>query len=56
MHNVLYRMSQTPGEVKWTGRKKGQDTYEVLAETLQFSAERITNLEKTGIINLGDNS
>ena len=55
MQNVLYRMSQTPGEVKWTGRKKGQDTHEVLADTLNLSEERISQLEKLGIIKLGDN-
>ena len=54
MQNVLYRMSQTPGEVKWTGRKKGQDTHEVLADTLNLSEERISQLEKLGIIKLGD--
>ena len=55
MQNVLYRMSETPGEIKWTGRKKGQDTREVLAHTLELSDERITQLEKLGIIKLGDN-
>ena len=55
MQNVLYRMSQTPGEVKWTGRKRGQDTHEVLADTLNLSEERISQLEKLGIIKLGDN-
>lgn len=54
MQNVLYRMSQTPGEIKWTGRKKGQDTHEVLADTLNLSEERISQLEKLGIIKLGD--
>ena len=55
MQNVLYRMSQTPGEVKWTGRKRGQDTHEVLADTLNLSEERILELEKLGIIKLADN-
>jgi crotonobetainyl-CoA:carnitine CoA-transferase CaiB-like acyl-CoA transferase len=56
MQNVLYRMSETPGEIKWTGRKKGEDTYEVLAQTLGLSAQKITELEKLGILNLGENS
>jgi crotonobetainyl-CoA:carnitine CoA-transferase CaiB-like acyl-CoA transferase len=55
MQNVLYRMSQTPGEVKWTGRKMGQDTHEVLADTLNLSEEKISQLEKLGIIKLGEN-
>jgi crotonobetainyl-CoA:carnitine CoA-transferase CaiB-like acyl-CoA transferase len=56
MQNVLYRMSETPGKIKWTGRKKGQDTHEVLAETLELTGERIIQLEKAGVINLGDDS
>jgi crotonobetainyl-CoA:carnitine CoA-transferase CaiB-like acyl-CoA transferase len=55
MQNVLYRMSQTPGQIKWTGRKMGQDTHDVLAHTLELSEERITQLEKLGIIKLGNN-
>lgn len=55
MQNVLYRMSQTPGQIKWTGRKMGQDTHDVLAQTLEISEERITQLEKLGIIKLGNN-
>jgi crotonobetainyl-CoA:carnitine CoA-transferase CaiB-like acyl-CoA transferase len=55
MQNVLYRMSQTPGQIKWTGRKMGQDTHDVLAQTLEISEERIAQLEKLGIIKLGDN-
>ena len=55
MQNVLYRMSQTPGEIKWTGRKIGQDTHQVLADTLNLSEEKISQLEKLGIIKLGGN-
>ncbi|MFE7976589.1 CaiB/BaiF CoA transferase family protein [Streptomyces shenzhenensis] len=32
MHNVMWRMSRTPGEIRFTGRARGADTDEVLAE------------------------
>lgn len=50
MQNVLYRMSQTPGEIKWTGRQKGEDTNEILTETLGFSEDKILELNAAGII------
>jgi len=56
MQNVLFRMSQTPGEIKWTGRKLGEDTNEVLATILDLPADEISQLEKAGIISTGNNS
>jgi len=53
MQNVMYRMSQTPGEIKWTGRNKGQDTLQILTERLGLTAEQIEELVKSDIINLG---
>ncbi|UPK76831.1 CoA transferase [Nocardioidaceae bacterium SCSIO 66511] len=32
MHNVLFRMSETPGGIRWTGRGHGADTDELLEE------------------------
>ncbi len=32
MQNVLFRLSATPGAIRWTGRPHGADTAEVLAE------------------------
>lgn len=31
-HNVMWRMSQTPGDIRFTGRPPGHDTDDVLAE------------------------
>ena len=50
MQNVLYRMSQTPGEINWTGRRKGQDTMEILTEALGLSKEKIVELAASGVI------
>ena len=39
MQNVLFRLSETPGEVRWAGRHPGADTDDVLGE-IGLSAER----------------
>jgi crotonobetainyl-CoA:carnitine CoA-transferase CaiB-like acyl-CoA transferase len=53
MQNVIYRLRETPGEINWTGRAKGQDTHEILAETLGLSESKIAELETAGIISQG---
>lgn len=49
MQNVLFRMSRTPGSIRWTGRALGADTDEVLGE-LGRSAEQIADLRERGVI------
>ena len=49
MQNVLYRLSETPGGINWTGRKMGADTNEVFAE-LGLSEEQIAGLREAGIV------
>jgi crotonobetainyl-CoA:carnitine CoA-transferase CaiB-like acyl-CoA transferase len=49
MQNVLYRMSETPGAIKWTGRKKGADNDTVFAE-LGLTDEQIAGLRDAGIV------
>jgi crotonobetainyl-CoA:carnitine CoA-transferase CaiB-like acyl-CoA transferase len=46
-------LSETPGEINWTGRAKGQDTHEILAQTLGLSESKISELETAGIISQG---
>ena len=43
-HNVMWRMSESPGRIRFTGRGIGQDTDEVLRE-LGYDAEDITRLK-----------
>jgi crotonobetainyl-CoA:carnitine CoA-transferase CaiB-like acyl-CoA transferase len=50
MQNVLYRMSETPGSIKWTGRQKGQDTREILEETIGLTQQKIADLLSAGIV------
>ncbi|MEU8400084.1 CoA transferase [Nonomuraea sp. NPDC048892] len=49
MQNVLFRLSDTPGEIRWPGRRLGRDTDEVLAE-LDYSGDRIAALRADGVI------
>jgi crotonobetainyl-CoA:carnitine CoA-transferase CaiB-like acyl-CoA transferase len=49
MQNVLFRLSATPGAIRWTGRPHGADTEEVLTE-LGMSAPEITALRAEGAL------
>ncbi|WP_030204812.1 CaiB/BaiF CoA-transferase family protein [Streptomyces sp. NRRL S-87] len=47
MQNVLFRLSETPGGIRWAGRPHGADTDAVLAE-LGLSAPEIAALREAG--------
>ncbi len=49
MQNVMFRLSQTPGGIRWTGRRKGQDNQVVLGE-LGYSADAIAEFARNGVI------
>jgi crotonobetainyl-CoA:carnitine CoA-transferase CaiB-like acyl-CoA transferase len=49
MQNVLYRMLGTPGRVRWSGRRIGQDTDAILAE-LGVRSERVSELRARGVV------
>ncbi|MFF1482956.1 CaiB/BaiF CoA transferase family protein [Streptomyces sp. NPDC058301] len=49
MQNVLFRLSETPGAIRWAGRPHGADTEDVLTE-LGLSAQEITALRRTGAL------
>ncbi len=49
MQNVLFRLSETPGQVRWGGRGPGADTDEVLAE-IGLKPEEITRLRQDGAV------
>jgi crotonobetainyl-CoA:carnitine CoA-transferase CaiB-like acyl-CoA transferase len=49
MQNVLFRMLGTPGKVRWSGRRLGQDNDEVFSE-LGVSAERLADLRSRGVV------
>lgn len=49
MQNVLFRLSETPGSIRWAGRPHGADTDAVLTE-LGLSAPEIDALRKEGAL------
>ncbi|MER6513821.1 CoA transferase [Nonomuraea sp. NPDC001636] len=49
LQNVLFRLSETPGEIRWPGRPLGHDTDEVLGE-LDYPAEAVAALREAGVI------
>ncbi|MFD9790588.1 CaiB/BaiF CoA transferase family protein [Streptomyces sp. NPDC059070] len=49
MQNVLFRLSETPGAIRWAGRPHGADTDAVLSE-LGLSAPEIGALRRAGVL------
>jgi crotonobetainyl-CoA:carnitine CoA-transferase CaiB-like acyl-CoA transferase len=49
MQNVLFRLSKTPGEIRWAGRPHGEDTDEVLAEVV-VTREQLASLREKGVV------
>lgn len=49
MQNVLYRLSQTPGGIRWTGRPLGADNADVYGE-LGFGESDLAELSEEGVI------
>jgi crotonobetainyl-CoA:carnitine CoA-transferase CaiB-like acyl-CoA transferase len=49
-HNVLYRMSRTPGSIRSTGRGHGADTEAVLAERLALDPAELARLRDADVI------
>ncbi|GHC64995.1 CaiB/BaiF CoA transferase family protein [Streptomyces flavofungini] len=49
MQNVLFRLSETPGAIRWAGRPHGADTEAVLTE-LGLTDGEITSLRKAGAL------
>jgi crotonobetainyl-CoA:carnitine CoA-transferase CaiB-like acyl-CoA transferase len=49
MQNVLFRLSETPGAIRWPGRKHGADTDEVL-KAIGVTPEQLAALRESGIV------
>jgi crotonobetainyl-CoA:carnitine CoA-transferase CaiB-like acyl-CoA transferase len=49
MQNVLFRLSETPGEVKWSGPQLGEHNEEVYRE-LGIDKERLEKLKAEGVV------
>jgi crotonobetainyl-CoA:carnitine CoA-transferase CaiB-like acyl-CoA transferase len=49
MQNVLFRLSETPGEVKWSGPALGEHNEEVYGE-LGMDRHRLDELSEKGVV------
>jgi crotonobetainyl-CoA:carnitine CoA-transferase CaiB-like acyl-CoA transferase len=50
---IVPKLSQTPGQVRWTGRRIGEDTRAVMAEIVGLSEDEVSRLEAAGVIFCG---
>ena len=50
MQNIFFRMSDTPGSVRFTGRRLGQDNEAVYADLADLDAEDLVVLRQQGVI------
>jgi crotonobetainyl-CoA:carnitine CoA-transferase CaiB-like acyl-CoA transferase len=50
MQNIVPRLSETPGEVRWTGPLLGQHNDEVFKGLLGMSEEDVAGLRERGIV------
>jgi crotonobetainyl-CoA:carnitine CoA-transferase CaiB-like acyl-CoA transferase len=49
MQNLIFRLGETPGGIRWTGRRLGQDNDEVYAE-LGLEPARLAELKEKGVV------
>ena len=50
MQNVMFRMSKTPGAVRWAGEPLGASNPRVFHELLGYDAEKLAELQQKGVI------
>ena len=50
MHNVMWRMSESPGAIRFTGRALGADTDTIMAGELGYSPAEISAMREEGVI------
>ena len=50
MQNVMFRLSETPGRIRFAGRQVGADTEAVLGEWLKIQPEKVRDLRAKGAI------
>ena len=50
MQNLAFRMAETPGAVRFAGRRLGQDNAEVYCELLDLDQGRLEQLKTAGVI------
>jgi crotonobetainyl-CoA:carnitine CoA-transferase CaiB-like acyl-CoA transferase len=54
MQNVMYRMSGTPGQIKWTGRPPGANSRQILETDLKLTKAQIDKLIEIGVVGVSE--
>jgi crotonobetainyl-CoA:carnitine CoA-transferase CaiB-like acyl-CoA transferase len=54
MQNVMYRMSGTPGQIKWTGRAPGANSRQILETDLKLTKAQIDKLIEIGVVGVSE--
>ncbi|MFD1824075.1 MULTISPECIES: CaiB/BaiF CoA transferase family protein [Mumia] len=49
-HNVMWRMSETAGRIRFTGRSPGADTDAILCDELGVDADHVAELRSRGVV------
>ncbi|MEX2323714.1 MAG: CoA transferase [Acidimicrobiia bacterium] len=50
MQNVMFRLSETPGEIRWAGRKLGEDNRDIYLHELGLTDGELLELADKGVI------
>jgi len=50
MHNVMWRMSATPGRIRFAGRGLGADTDSVLIDGLGYDQAQVASMRERGVV------
>jgi crotonobetainyl-CoA:carnitine CoA-transferase CaiB-like acyl-CoA transferase len=50
MQNVMFRLRDTPGAIRFTGRRLGQDNEDVYGQRLKIAGRRLAELREKGVI------
>lgn len=50
MQNVMFRMSATPGAIRWAGRGLGEDNRAIFEDELGMSREELDDLREKGVV------
>ena len=50
MQNLMFRLSVSPGAIRFAGRRLGQDNEHIYSERLGLDPERIAELREQGVI------
>ena len=50
MQNVMFRLSDTPGGIRWAGRGLGDDNQAVYGDQLGLTEKELTELANQGVL------